>query len=428
MRADGALHAAPGSGVRGLAEGLAWLWRLGPVHDAPAPGVIGIGDAQEAPALLARAKAGELAGAVVLAGPAGDATAALPLRRAVVGAARLPGIGTVDGEHGVLEGCRPVIRSQLGTHAADHDGALVLAADAGAWGTLSIAWVLEALAIYLDERLPGCRRPLPPVGCLRLDDAPGTTEQQLHGSAKPDRTQAGQLRHLCSKLGDSGAQLVVAVTAQANHDGGVAPTDVVWPKATAVLRGGVEAGVFEPACHGLSHLDERAYREEGRIEPREFLRLEAAEAGQRLDAATTWLRTTIGEPQSFIAPGWGYSPGTLEAARERGLLTWLPPRPGPLLSRQGRSLYETLRVGVPGLHRLDYRPLERIAKLGLPPTVVFHGRLLDNRPEALKADRAVLTLARLLLRRDIARIADLPGVEWRGAARLAELLTAHVDG
>ena len=142
-----------------------------------------------------------------------------------------------------------------------------------------------------------------------------------------------------------------------------------------------------------------------------------------LDEATAWMTPRLGRPHSFIAPAWGYSDGALEAAAERGLPTWTPPEPAPLLD--GVLVRETLHDGLPGLHGLDYSPLAELAASGVPPTVVFHGRLLDGRVERLRAAGEFRTLARLGARRDLERIAALRGVRWVGAAELVERLRAH---
>jgi hypothetical protein len=53
--------------------------------------------------------------------------------------------------------------------------------------------------------------------------------------------------------------------------------------------------------------------------------------------------------------------------------------------------------------------------------VVLHGRLLDDR----LVHRDVFALARLALRRDLARLMRLRGVRWVGAAELLALLRLH---
>jgi hypothetical protein len=93
--------------------------------------------------------------------------------------------------------------------------------------------------------------------------------------------------------------------------------------------------------------------------------------------------------------------------------------PGPLLEPAG--VRETLRAGLQGLHGVDYRALEHLAECGLPPVVVLHGRLLDDR--LVQGD--VMALARLALRRDLARLMRLRGVRWVGTEELVALLRAH---
>jgi len=135
------------------------------------------------------------------------------------------------------------------------------------------------------------------------------------------------------------------------------------------------------------------------------------------------MRAHLGAPASFVAPAWGYSAGALAAAAERALPTWLPPEPAALL--EGCRLRETVHDGLPGLFRLDYGPLRVLSVCGLPPTVVLHGGLVDDRLEALRSPRDLPALARLALRRDLQRLPRLRGIRWVGAAELVKRLRAH---
>jgi hypothetical protein len=402
-------------------EGLAWLWRLGPRLDAPAATAVGVGGPDDAGELAGLLRAHRLAGAVILAPGGGPAVGPLPARRIRSGTARFGSLRT-EGGHTLFAEGRAVVRSSLGLHAIRDGDVLMLGAGAEQWGSLDAFWSLEAIAGFLRERLGRPLVALPPIGCLRLDDFPGTAELQLLGGAKPDARQLRRARALVGRLEKARARLVVAVAARALREGAEVPLDDVWPSAVAALADGVRRGVLEPACHGLLHLDPVAGRER-RVDPREFARLDAAEAGRRLDLATAWLADHVGAPRSFVAPAWGYGAGALTAASARGLPTWLPPGPGPLLD--GTLLRETLAIGLPGLHRLDYGPLRRLAAIGLPPTVVFHGRLLDDRLPRLRAGRDLAGAARLALRPDLLRIMRMGGIRWVGAAELVEALARH---
>jgi hypothetical protein len=101
----------------------------------------------------------------------------------------------------------------------------------------------------------------------------------------------------------------------------------------------------------------------------------------------------------------------------------MPPGPGGLID--GWLVRETLHDGLPGLEGMDYAPLRELAGAGMPPTVVFHGRLLDGRLEDLRAKRDFPSIARLLRRRDLERIAALDGVTWVGAEEFVRALRAH---
>lgn len=421
MSSGGSLYHSSGSPLAPVAEALAWLWRLGPPCDAPEAAAVGIGESHEAPELQALVRARRLSGAVILAAGSADEAAPLPFRRVRVGVARIGSVH-VEGAHTLFAGGRAVVRSSLGVHAVRSGDLLAIGADPSVWGRLDLFWVLEAIASFLVERLGRPLVLLPPVGCLRLDDFPGTAELQLRGAAKRDSRQRRQAETMIAQLERAQARLVVAAPACALAGNAEAPLDRVWPDAVAELARGVDRGVLEPACHGLLHLEPGA-REEGRVDPREFAHLDASAAGDRIDAACAWLRHHLGDPRSFVAPAWAYGPGALAAATERALPSWLPPEPAPLLS--GLTLHETLAIGLPGLHGVDYTPLQRLAAIGLPPTVVFHGRLLDDRLPRLRSERDLPTALRLAWKRDLERLIGLTGLRWVGASELLEQLRAH---
>jgi hypothetical protein len=190
-----------------------------------------------------------------------------------------------------------------------------------------------------------------------------------------------------------------------------------------VFAAAVERGIIEPVCHGYLHLDSEALTR-GVVEPREYARAAYPEAAEKVDATLEWLERTLGRrPQTFVAPTWGYGPGLQQALDERSLVSWRPPRPGPVLD--GLQLHETLFSTLEGLHRLDYRPLAGLAAAGVPPTVVLHGGLLDQRMVRLRRDRDLASAARLAIRRDLSRLPALDGIRWVGVSELLECLRAH---
>ena len=325
----------------------------------------------------------------------------------------------MKGSFTVFEDGESVCRSSLGDHAVLRDGSLFLARPVEL-GLGARLLDLPLLADYLPRVLGRPLIALPPIGCIRWDDVPGTGQHQLEGRAKDDAEMARRIDRIAAEYRARHARLVVAVASTALRGGGPVPLDEVWPRSIGALHAAVAAGIFEPACHGTLHLDTDSLSA-GVVEAREFARLSAEEAGRRIDAAVAWLRGTVGEPTSFIAPAWGYSPGTLAAAAERHLPTWREPAAGPLLVR-GLDLHETLGDSLRGINGLDYRFLRALAAVGLPPTIVFHGRLLDHRE--LRARHAAL-LARLFVRREIIRVPAVAGVRWVGAAELIATLRAH---
>jgi hypothetical protein len=411
--ADPRVYAAPGSAARHYAAGIAWLWRLGGPVAEPLPGAVGFGTAEEADDLAAHVGAGRLACAAVLAGgaPAGG-------RLRFDAGFRLHGPALRLDDRG-----RPLVRSSAGVHAAERDSVLFLATTPERWGDLDESWVLPVLAHHLARRLGRPLVALPAVGCLRIDDLPGTAELQLRGRARDDRAMERHVRRIIASVERAGARLLVAVAARALHDAEPVPTDHVWPAAVAALADGVRRRVLEPAAHGLLHLNDAA-RTRGELDPREFLDLGEDEAGRRIDAAMEWIHDRLGPSRMFVPPAWGCSDGTLSAAAVRGLAIWRPPAPGPLVG-PGGDVRETLQIGIGALDGLDYSPLRHIADHGLPPTVVFHGRLLDDRVASLRERRALLTTARLARRRDLDRIPRLRGVAWIGAHELLARLRAH---
>ncbi len=430
---DGRLYAPTGSAATGAATGLAWLWRLGPVLDEPDPRAVGIGDAEEAAELAGLVRAGRLAGAVVFVSGPGPASAPLPERRLATGVAAFDGGIRLDGEFTLLDGGEPLLRSSLGTHAAIVDRRiLVLAAEASsAWTLLRGYWTLEALARFLPDVLERPLVLLPPVGCVRLDDVPGTAQHQVQGNDHSDRRQLRRIRSLARAYGRSDAVLNIAVAARAlSPDQAELALEEVWPRSVAALAEGVRDGVFEPVGHGYLHLDTEALAL-GEVEFREFARLDEEEAGWRIDSVLAWQEQVLGRrPETFVAPAWGYSEGTLAAAAARSLHSWRRPEPGPL--RHGWDVHETIDSALRGMRGLDYGAFAAMAGSGLPPTPVLHGGLFDLRMGQLRAARDLLGLARLFLRRDVVRLAGVRGLRWIGAGALLNLLQAHesvrVDG
>jgi hypothetical protein len=397
----------PGSPARQFAEGLAWLWRL-PLGDTPSPGAVEIASEGGQPRDRGRtAKAGS-----IVLGHTGQPVEAI---------ADFGELGTMHGWFTVLDNGEPFQRSSLGVHAAmGPDGLRLAVGPDGDWGRLTSAWVLDAIAAYLQGHVGSELRRLPPIGMVRLDDFPGTAELQVEQRARRDATQDRWAKRFTREARRSGSVLNVAVPAMALDGRDQVPLDSVWPRAVAALRAGVGQGCIEPICHGLLHLDMEEL-ERGTVEFREFAKLDTAEAGRRIGAAQAWQSRALGPPASFVAPAWGYSDGACEALGELATPYWLPPRPGPLVA--GESVFETLLDGPQGLVGLDYRPLVALAHLGLPPVVVTHGRLFDGRHLPPKPN--ALELMRLAIKPDILRLLALGGLTWVGAGDLIAELRKH---
>jgi hypothetical protein len=302
---------------------------------------------------------------------------------------------------------------------------LALGADlVGRWGRLGAFWALGTIEDFLVETLQRPVLKLPPLGSVRLDDAPGTAQMQLEGRAKDDGAAARRIQGLADSYRSSGARLSVAVAGRGLVDDEPVPLEQVWPRGVEALARGVADGVFEPVCHGLLHYDPAA-SEDGHVEPREFLRLDEEEAGRRLDAALEWQAESLGaRARTFVAPAWGYSPGALAAAAKRSLPAWHRAAPEPLLVDGNPR--ETLigAGGKGGVHRLDYGSLVRLAEAGVPPTPALHGGLMDDRLTTRVARDAV-AYARLLRKRDAPRLPTVGGLRWIGAGELVERLAAH---
>jgi peptidoglycan/xylan/chitin deacetylase (PgdA/CDA1 family) len=419
-RASDSLYVAPGSEARAFAEGLGWLWRV-PVRLEPGGGAVGFGVPAEAAGLRSLVRGSQLAAAAVLVGAEDVDDHSSPRARVVAARADLHD-GSVKGRFVTFDEGRVLIRSRLGAHAVEQDGMVYLGAGTADWGAASAYWVFGAVADLLRRTLTRPLVVLPPLGCVRLDDVPGTGLQQLTGRAHPDGKMARRIRTITRRYREADAQLVVAIASEAFVDGSPAPLDAVWPDSVAALRDGVRAGVLEPACHGTLHVDVEALGD-GTVEPREFRRLDQGVARSRIESASAWLTASIGEPRSFVAPAWGYSPGTLAAAAEFGLPTWRAPAPGPLLD--GLQLFETTRESLAGVSRVDYRYLSALAAVGVPPTIVLHGRLLDHRRDTLELPGDAFACVRLVYRPDVFRLPTTGGLRWVGAQELVDALRAH---
>jgi hypothetical protein len=306
------------------------------------------------------------------------------------------------------------------------DRVLALGADlVNRWGWLGALWALTPVEEFLLEVLDRPRLKLPPLGAIRLDDAPGTAQTQLEGRDKTDEVAAKRIERLRGAYGKSGAKLAVAVAARGLVDGEPVPAEQVWPQGIEALARGVAEGVFEPVCHGWLHFSGPAERAK-KVNPREFGDLDEDEAGRRIDAARRWQNELLGaDPQTFVAPSWGYSDGTLAALRSRGLPAWHRAEPGPLLV-DGNPRETVIGAGSPlgGVFRLDYGSLVRLARAGLPPTPALHGGLMDDRLAARIA-RDAFAYARLMLKRDADRLPAIPGIRWVGAAELVDRYRAH---
>lgn len=418
------LFVATGSPALPLARAVGWLWRLGDPASSPSPGAVGIGTIDEGETLGELVAANRLAAAAILCPEPGGEVGWIPARRTITGVCRFPGIGAIEEPFTVFGSGRAAVRSDRGIHAVRNGRLLAIGGGSDSWGRLSIAVLLEALSAFLIEVSGHPLVTLPAVGVLRLDDFPGTAQQQLEKQAKGDRRQARRMRRFRRAFRGSGSVLNVAACARALDDGAVVPLDQVWPDAVGELRRGEQEGSVEPVCHGFLHLDPDAHAR-GEVEFREFARLDRAETERRVAATLSWQEKQIGRPATFVAPAWSYGDFALKVSAALGLAPWLKPEPGPLL--EGTALRETLIDGPPGLHHLDYGPLAALARLGLPPTIVMHGALLDNRVDSLRRPRNLFALARLAARRDIVRLPEVPGLRWIGAAEYARLMRLHAS-
>ena len=423
---DGGLAAAPDSGARPVAEALTWLWRLGPVGDVPHAGAIALGTVAEVGALAAAVRSGAAAGAIVLVTEPGAEDGPLPERRLRTGTAGFASGARVHDDYIVFGGGRSVVRTRVGDHAVLlGDRVLAVGADlAGRWGYLGAYWALSEIEEFAVEVLARPLLKLPAIGSVRLDDVPGTIQLQLEGRAKGDDFARKRVGELHRDYRRAGGKLSVAVPARAMHDGEPVPLEQVWPQGVAALRAAIEDGTFESVCHGWLHYDAQASGP-GRVEPREFLDLDEAEAGRRIDAAIAWQTEQLGAPGTFVAPAWGYSDGARAALASRGLPAWHRAAPEPLIV-DGNPRETLIGAGAirGGVYRLDYGSLRRLADAGLPPTPVLHGSLLDDRRTAPIASN-LLMYARLTLKRDSVRLPEIGGVRWLGAAELVERYRDH---
>jgi hypothetical protein len=426
LSASGHLFVPAGSRMTRFAEAVAWLWRLGPLLEAPERSAVGVGWHEDADELHDLVRVGRLAGAVVFATRPGAELGPIPSRARRTGVASFGPGRRVIGQFPVLHGGKPAVSSSIGVHAVRDGSWMVFAADPDAsWGTLDGFWILPALADFFVDVLERPLVMLPPVGWVRYDDLPGTAYHQLLGRDKTENKVGRRIASLIRLFGDNGSRVNLAIAARALADGEDVAIDQVWPEAVAAIAAGVEQGVIEPVCHGYMHLDTAAWAE-GEISPLEFAAVDREEADRRLDVALTWLARSFGATSpTFVAPTWAYGPGLLAALAARDVPAWLPLEPGPLVA--DGNARETVFSRMDGLFRFDYGPLEGMAAAGFPPSVVIHGSLFDPRGHSLRKLRAAPTTARLVLKRDLFRFPWVSGVRWIGAGELLARCRAHAE-
>ena len=422
------LYAAADSGARDWARGFAWLWKLGEVASEPSADAVGFGLSAEAETLREHIAAGRLRSAVVAVEVAGPGAGPIPASRRVDGPVRFADGGSVRGEFTVFEqgAGEVVVRSSGGIHGVSSDGLLLLGHDpASEWGDLSAFWAPLAVARHLEASGIELTR-LPAVGAIRLDDIPATAQLQLEGRAHTDEQQSRRIAESARAFASAEAVLNVAVVAAAlDANRKVVPLHEVYPRSVLELRAAIDAGAYEPVCHGYLHLDPDSF-EAGEVEFREFGRIESAAAAERLDWALAWQREHLAEPTTFVAPAWSYGPAGDAEGASRGLVRWYRARPGPVL--EDDRLYETLIGELPGINGLDYSPLQRLAAAGIPPMIAMHGALLDARLGPLKNLRGLPALAGLFFRRDVRRLIGLGGIRWVGVSEFLRTLEAHAAG
>jgi hypothetical protein len=419
----GCVYVPPGSRLGRFGEALAWLWRLGPVLDSPDPDAVALGWQDEADELHRLFRDGELAAAAVFATRPGDGP--LPGRGRRLGVASFESGLCLAGQFYDLDGeGEPLVRSSLGVHAIRDGGWAVFGADPDAsWGTLDSSWMLPALADFIADVLGRPLLMLPPLGWVRYDDLPGTAYHQLRGRGKSDRKVRRRVEEVAERFAAAGARINLAIVPRAFRDGDEVPTDEVWPEAISAIRDGARRGLIEPVYHGYLHLDTDVWAEGG-ISTREFATVDRQEAERRLDVMVDWFADRFGAARrTFVAPTWAYSQGLLEALEHRGIATWLPAKVGPLVA--GNAMRETVLSTLDGLAGLDYRPFHSLAIAGLPPTIVTHGGLFDARGSALRDPHQIVTMARLVRKRDLFRVPWVEGVRWVGATEMADRLRAH---
>ena len=379
-RAAGAVRGG-GHGAARLATALAWLWRLGPLLRSPRSGAIGFGGQGDDAELSSLVGEGRLAGAVIFI-----EAATAPPRDA-------------------------------------GDGLLRVGADPDAeWGLLGFHRILEPIAGYMIERLDRPLVLLPRIGMLRIDDLPGTAQHQLEGRAKSDRRQRRRLRRYVKACRRAGAVLNAAVPAQAFREGERVPLDRVWPGSISALREGVAqgrggAGLPRPAAprHGAP----RARR--GRVQGVRQPQRGGGGPPDRRRPRVAGERAGRGSTPSSPPPG-PTARAALAAAARRGLPCFTRCEPGK--TYEPGLISETLKGGL-GISGLDYRPLAALAALGLPPTLVLHGTMIDARTGGFDLPRELPTALRLFLRRDLSRLPGVKGLSWVGASDFALTLARH---
>ena len=194
------------------------------------------------------------------------------------------------------------------------------------------------------------------------------------------------------------------------------PLDQVWPDSIAALRrgrhpGGGGGGLPRPSPP--RHRAARARR--GRVQGVRPSRRGGGGPPDRRRARGGRSRRSEGL-RTFVAPGLGLQRGRPGRGRRAGAFPASPAASRGELYSPG-LISETLKGGL-GISGLDYGPLPRLAALGLPPTLVLHGTMIDARTGRSASRKDLPTALRLYLRRDLSRLPAVSGLQWVGAAGL----------
>ena len=152
------------------------------------------------------------------------------------------------------------------------------------------------------------------IAALRVDDYP-LTSQRYYSGLSSDRRICREIRQLMRVKQYGVIPEFMLSSHVLTRAGELVGVEKIVPLAVKALQKLCHEGSITVGAHGRSHLDERQYREGGKVGAAEFAHLPADEARVHLEDNIAWINRVFGvAPRSFVAPAWATSLGAKEVA------------------------------------------------------------------------------------------------------------------